>query len=74
MHEAILILDCSRPEIVKQSLQPDIKNDETVETKIDVENNRLKIVIRSKKLNYLKAVVNSYISMVNMLEEVEKIE
>ena len=74
MYEAVLKLKCSRPDIVKQSLEPDIKNDETVETILNIKNDALEIVIKSKKLNYLKAVINSYISMVNMLEEVDKIE
>jgi len=74
VYEAVLKLKCSRPDIVKQSLEPDIKNDETVETILNIKNDALEIVIKSKKLNYLKAVINSYISMVNMLEEVDKIE
>ena len=74
MYEAVLTLKCSKPDLVKQSLEPDIKNDETVETVLNVKNDFLEIVIKSKKLNYLKAVINSYISMVNMLEEVDKIE
>lgn len=73
MYEAILTLKCSRPDIVKQSIEPDIKNDDIVETVLSVENGSLKIAIKSKKLNYLKAVINSYISTVNMLEEVDKI-
>ena len=73
MYEAVLTLKCSRPKIVKQSMEPDIKNDENIETIMSVENDSLKIVIKSKKLNYLKAVINSYISTVNMLEEVDKI-
>ena len=74
MYEAVLNLKCSRPELVKQSIEPDIKNDETVETTLNVKNDSLEIVIKSEKLNYLKAVINSYISTVNMLEEVDKIE
>ncbi|MBI2547435.1 MAG: hypothetical protein HYW23_03235 [Candidatus Aenigmarchaeota archaeon] len=74
MYEAVLTLKCSRPELVKQSMEPDIKNDETVETTLNVKNDALEIVIKSKKLNYLKAVINSCISTVNMLEEVDKIE
>jgi len=74
MYEAVLNLKCSRPGLVKQSLEPDIKNDETVETIMNVKDDTLEIVIKSKKLNYLKAVINSYISTVNMLEEVDKIE
>lgn len=73
MYEAVLNLKCSKPAIVKQSLEPDIKNDETVETFLNVKNDSLEIVIKSKKLNYLKAVINSYISTVNMLEEADKI-
>ena len=73
MYEAVLTLKCSRPELVKQSIEPDIKNDDTVETAMTVENGSLKIAIKSKKLNYLKAVINSYISTVNMLEEVDKV-
>ena len=74
MYEAILNLKCSKPNLVKQSLEPDIKNDETVKTTMNVKDDVLEIVIKSKKLNYLKAVINSYISTVNMLEEVDKIE
>ncbi|MBI2543172.1 MAG: hypothetical protein HYW24_03230 [Candidatus Aenigmarchaeota archaeon] len=73
MYEATLKLKCSHPDIVKQSLEPDIKNDETVETQLTAEKDFLVIVIKSKKLNYLKAVMNSYMSLVNMLEEVDKI-
>ncbi len=74
MYEAVLTLKCSKPNLIKQSMEPDIKNDETVETSISVKNDVLEIVIKSKKLNYLKAVINSYISTVNMLEGVDKIE
>ena len=74
MHEAQLKLKCTRPEIVKKSLEPDIKNDVNIETRMSVEDGSLVITIKSTKLNYLKAVLNNYISLVNMLEEVEKIE
>ena len=74
MYEAVLTLKCSRPDLAKQSIEPDIKNDDIVETILNVKNDTLEIVIKSKKLNYLKAVINSYISTVNMLEEVDKIE
>ncbi|MBI2084795.1 MAG: hypothetical protein HYT70_04275 [Candidatus Aenigmarchaeota archaeon] len=74
MYEATLKLKCARPETVKQSLEPDIRNDEIVQTEMNAEKDTLSIVIKSKKLNYLKAVINSYISLVSMLEEVEKIE
>lgn len=74
MYKAKLKLKCSHPGLVKQSLEPDIKNDEIVETTIRAEKDFLEINIKSRKLNYLKAVLNSYISLVNMLEEVDKVE
>ena len=74
MHEVVLRLECTNPELVKKSLEPDIKNDENTETQMSVEGEFLLINVKSKKLNYLKAILNNYISLVNMLEEVEKVE
>ncbi len=74
MYEAILKLKCSRPELIKQGIEPDIENDSDSETILNAHDDHIEIVIKSRKLNYLKAMINSYISAVNMLERVEKIE
>ena len=74
MYEAELKFKVANPEIIKKSLEPDIKNDETVQTTIETDKNFIHIIIKSKKLNYLKAIINSYISLVAVLEEVENIK
>ena len=74
MYEAKLRFEVVNPEFVKKSLEPDIKNDENTQTMIKTDKNFIDIIIKSKKLNYLKAIINSYISLVAVLEEVEKIE
>lgn len=74
MHEAKLRFKVVNPEIVKKSLEPDIKNDENTQTTIKTDKNFMEIIIKSKKLNYLKAIINSYISLVVVLEEAERIE
>ncbi|MBI2545226.1 MAG: hypothetical protein HYW22_01330 [Candidatus Aenigmarchaeota archaeon] len=73
MYEASLKLKCTRPDAVRKSLEPDIKNDENTDTQMSVDGEFLLINVKSKKLNYLKAILNNYISLVNMLEEVEKV-
>ena len=73
MYEAELVLRCERPEIVRKSLEPDIKNDEQTTTSISSTKQAVKIKIKSKKINHLKAIINSYLALVNMLGEIEKV-
>ena len=73
MYEAELVLGCTRPDIVMKSLEPDIKNDENSKTSISSTKQAVKIKIKSKKINHLKAIINSYLALVNMLEEVERV-
>jgi len=71
MHEVELVIGCTRPEIVCKSLEPDIKNDEYSTTIMSSTKQAVKIKIKSKKLNHLKAILNSYLAVVQMLEEIE---
>lgn len=76
--EMVLKLACKNPETVKVSLEPDIKNDKISQTEIvphcetKTNKNFVEIKIKSKKLSHLKAIVNSYLNAVAMLNEVEK--
>lgn len=71
MYEVQLVLTCSHPEIVRKSLEPDIKNDEYSTTSITHTKQAVKIKIKSSKLNHLKAIVNSYLALVQMLGEID---
>ena len=72
MFKAKIKIECKNPELIKKSLEPDIKNDEQSETEIKAEKNEIEINIKSKKLSYLKAIINSYLSLISMLIEVDK--
>jgi len=52
-------------------LEPDIKNDENSSTEIKAGKNFLEIDVEAKKLNHLKAIVNTYIAFVDMFERAE---
>jgi len=71
MHEARLVLECAKPSIVAKSIMHDIKGDADVEIKTD--KGSVVICIKSEKLSHLKAIVNSYISAVAMLNEVDEL-
>ncbi len=74
MHDATLRLKCKRPEAVAKSLEPDIKNDEDSQTTIRTDKSFVVIEIKSERLSHMKAIVNSYLSLVASLNEIEEIK
>jgi len=82
MHEVALRLGCKQPDIVKKSLEPDIRNDENIHTEIKVgkadvgecRGGFVEIIVRGKKLSHLKAIINSYLSIISTLDEIEDIK
>lgn len=74
MYEANLKLKCKDSELIKKSLDPDIENSEEIKTGIKAEKGLVEINIKCEKLSHLKAVINSYISLISMLLEEEKME
>ena len=69
MHEVRLRFECRNPAAAKNALEPDVKNDDDAQTELKVEKDALVITLRSGKLSLLKAIINSYISIVSMLDE-----
>ena len=74
MHEVNLKLKCKRPEIVKNSLEPDIKNSESLQTAVEAGKDFVEIKAKGKKLSHLKAIINSYLSIISTLNEIEDIK
>ena len=72
MFESNLKIKCKNSNLIKKSLEPDIENSRDIKTKILARKNFIEIRIKSKKLSYLKAIINSYISLISMLIEAEK--
>jgi len=74
MHEVRLRFECKNPAAAKKALEPDAKNDDESKTELKVEKDALVITLRSGKLSLLKAIINSYISIVSMLDETAQIK
>ncbi len=69
--QATLRIECKNPEIIRKSLLPDIKNKKDLKIYLSTDKKNLIIKIESEKISYLKAVVNSYLSLVKTLKEME---
>lgn len=70
--QAVLKIECKDPEIIKKSLLPDIENKKDLTIDLSTDEKNLIIKIESKKISYLKAVINSYLSLVKTLKEMEE--
>ena len=70
--QAVLKIECKNPEIIKKSLLPDIKEKKDLRIDLKTDKDNLIIEIESKKISYLKAVINSYLSLVKALKELEE--
>ncbi len=69
--QATLRIECKNPEIIRKSLLPDIKNKKDLKIYLSTDKKNLIIKIESEKISYLKAVINSYLSLVKTLKEME---
>lgn len=74
MFEAVLSFECRNPETIRKSIEPDIKNDKYSTTEIGTGKNSVIVTIRSEKITHLKGIVNTYMSLVNMLIEADRME
>lgn len=74
MHECKIKIFCKNPSLIKKSLEPDIKESRDLKIKLTSGKGWIGIEVKSSKLSHLKAVINSYISLIQMLEKVDKIE
>jgi len=70
--QAILKIECKYPEKIMKSLLPDVKGKKELNIDLKTDKNNLIIEIESKKISYLKAVINSYLSLVKALKELEE--
>jgi len=69
---AILRVECKNPGIVRHALLPDATRKEDVKISIRTEGKNLVIEITTEKISYLKAIINSYLSIIKTLKELEE--
>jgi len=70
--QAILKFKFKNPKLIEKSLKPDIKKQKDIKVQIKTDKDNLIIKINAQKISYLKAVVNSYLSLIKMLKEMEE--
>jgi len=69
--QATLKIECKNPKIIMKSLLPDVKSKKDLKIDLKTDKKNLIIKIETKKISYLKAVINSYLSLVKTLKELE---
>lgn len=74
MFKALLEIPCKKPKIIEKSLEPDIKKDEKLKISISSKKDKLLIKIEAKNISHMKGVINTYLSLVKMLSEVDTVE
>jgi len=73
MFEFKIKIPCKRPRAVVDSLTPDIKSDKYSKIKISAGKGFVEIQVASSKVGHMKAIVNTYISLVQTLEKIESV-
>ncbi len=71
MFEFKIKIPCKRPKLVVESLKPDIKSDKYSKIKLRAGKNFVEVHVTSTKTGHMKAIANTYISLVSTLEEIE---
>jgi len=69
--KATIELKCKHPKTVAKSLKPDILKRDDIKVSLEPKKKTLVIKIESEKISYLKAAINSYLSLVKMLNELD---
>lgn len=69
--QATLKIECKNPETIKKSLLPDVESKRDIKIKMETDKKNLIIQINTEKISYLKAVINSYLSLVKSLKQLE---
>jgi len=71
MLSAKVLVHSKNSKLVYYSLLPDTKSDKNHKIKLRLKKNKLIIDLKAKKLSHLRSVLNSYLSLVNLLEVLE---
>jgi len=72
-HSVELRIVANKPELIEDSLKPDVENTKNLKINIRSSKKEVIISIKTPKLSYLQAVINSYLSLIKNLKEVDEI-
>lgn len=72
MFEFTIKIPCKNPKIVVKSLLPDLKRDKYSKINLKTGKNFVELNVSSEKVGHMKAIVNTYISLVSTLNKIDK--
>lgn len=72
MFEFTIKIPCAKPKVVAESLRPDIKRDKYSKISIRSGKGFVELKVSSSRVGHMKAIVNTYISLVQTLGEVDE--
>ncbi|MCS7134883.1 MAG: KEOPS complex subunit Pcc1 [Candidatus Aenigmarchaeota archaeon] len=67
--KVILEIASKNAESIRKSLEPDAKSNENVKIKFKNRKDKLLIEIEGDKIGHIKGIINSYLTLINVLKE-----
>jgi len=72
--KANIEIDCSNPEKVIKSLEPDIDENGKFDVQLTTDKNIVKIKVESEDISGLLAGINSYLRLIKITKDLEEIK
>ncbi|MCX8179010.1 MAG: KEOPS complex subunit Pcc1 [Candidatus Aenigmarchaeota archaeon] len=69
--KVVITVNVKNPEAVKKALIVDVENNKNASVKIKTKGNLLTIEIKGEKTSHIKGIINSYLTLINVLNEME---
>ena len=73
LNKAEIEIPCEDPQIVVDSLEPEMENLEKFKTDIKVDDGKIRLLIEAEEISGLLAGINSYIRLIRTSIETKKI-
>jgi tRNA threonylcarbamoyladenosine modification (KEOPS) complex Pcc1 subunit len=69
--KVVIYVESKNPASLKKSLEPDAVSNKNVKIKFKEDKNKLVIEIEGNKPSHIKGIINSYLSLINVIKELE---
>jgi tRNA threonylcarbamoyladenosine modification (KEOPS) complex Pcc1 subunit len=69
--KVVMYIETKTPSILKKSLEPDAVRGKDVKVKFKKLKDRLVIEIEGKKASHIKGIINSYLTLINVINKIE---
>jgi tRNA threonylcarbamoyladenosine modification (KEOPS) complex Pcc1 subunit len=69
--KVVIQVEAKNPANLKKSLEPDAASNKNVKIKFKESKNKLVIEIEGEKPSHIKGIINSYLSLINVIKELE---